>query len=1085
MKLRLFVVFVLILELFRARAAELSEQQKRDLQNRAPAATPALAPAAAQQAFTVPPGFEVRLFAAEPEVVNPVAMTWDDRGRLWVVELYEYPLGAPKGARPRDRVVILEDTDADGRADRRTIFADGLNLATGILYGAGGAYVGQAPELLFLQDTNGDDVADQRTVLLTGFGLEDRHELLNGFTWGPDGYLYMTHGVFTHSKVRVPEATEPGVTVNAAVARFHPRTKKFEVFADGTSNPWGVDFDRTGNAIISACVIDHLWHMAPGGIYQRQGGVPAHPYAYELLPSIVDHKHFRAAYCGVNVYQGNQFPPEWRGLVFMGNIHQSALNCDRLTPNGSSFKATAEKDFLTTTDGWFRPISQQVGPDGALWIGDWYDKYPCYQNARADPEGVDRAHGRIWRVVWTGHEPGKKVPSRPDATMDLAKLSSRDLVQLLAHENVWHRRAAQRLLTERRDPSVTGELQRMLFPAEGGSVRVPRAESGVSPDSRSSNSSASQKKQDAQGSRRDAAKSPQDAGAPQLDARLAALWTLHTSGGLTDDLLAQASLDQEPAVRAWAARLVGERQMTGKTAGEILTRLAADAAPTVRAAVITACRQFVSGSLTVNTPVPFGDDVRDGIGSILDQAARASRDANDPLIPFLLWMAAEPIIAAHPPTMLQWLADHGEATLPLAAQLTYKTMRRICDLQQPAQMDAVLQFLMPLPADAPLVASAFHGLVDGQKGKAIAPTRPTDEFFKKFLASPNPQIANYAKQLGAAWGNAGALQSLLARIGDPKAPLNERLKAIESARGMKPPAAAREPLFTVLAKHQPEALVIEAVRAIGALFNDDTAARELVERWREFTPATRRAAADVLAARDRWASVLLSAIEGGTVPASDVSASAIRAMTRSTADYGMLARRAGLIFGRVQEADADKAKIIAAKKQMILGAKTPPDLKKGHEIAQRTCFTCHKLHGEGADIGPDLTGVGRSTLDALLANVIDPNQIIGRGYELVEAELKDGRTVSGRLAEENETRIRLLSAGPKEDILARSDIASLRVSQLSLMPEGLEQMPDDDFRNLIAYILNPPQDGTPFSWKLEETGGTAGAPAPKPAARAK
>jgi putative heme-binding domain-containing protein len=302
---------------------------------------------------------------------------------------------------------------------------------------------------------------------------------------------------------------------------------------------------------------------------------------------------------------------------------------------------------------------------------------------------------------------------------------------------------------------------------------------------------------------------------------------------------------------------------------------------------------------------------------------------------------------------------------------------------------------------------------------------------------------------------------------------------------MKPPTAAREPLFALLAKNQPEPLVTESVRAIGAMFNDDTTAKEIVEHWKDFTPATRRAAADVFASRDRWASVLLSAIEGGAVAASDVSASAIRTITRSTADFGMLARRAGLIFGRVQEADADKAKIIAAKKQMILGAKAQPDLKKGQEIAQRTCFTCHKLHGEGAEIGPDLTGVGRSTLDALLANVIDPNQIIGRGYELVEAELKDGRTVSGRLAEENETRIRLLSAGPKEDILARSDIANLRVSQLSLMPEGLEQMPDEDFRNLIAYILNPPQDGTAFSWKNEEAPPPAPAPkaAPKKAAK--
>src|SRR5438876_4528933 len=310
----------------------------------APAATPPMRPEETQRKFKVPPGFEVRLFASEPEVVNPVAMTWDERGRLWVLELYEYPKGAPKGQKGRDRIKILEDPDGHGRAHKVTVFADGFSLATGLALGNGGVYLGVAPDFLFLEDTNGDDKADKTTVLKSGFGLDDRHELLNGFAWGPDGWLYMTHGVFTHSKVKIPEASSPGVEVTAAVARFQPRTKRFEVFADGTSNPWGVDFDRYGNAFVSACVIDHLFHIAPGGIYVRQGGTPANSHSYELLPSIVQHKHHMAAYCGICIYQGNQFPDEYRGHVLMGNIHQNAINHDVLTANGSSFKADAAKD---------------------------------------------------------------------------------------------------------------------------------------------------------------------------------------------------------------------------------------------------------------------------------------------------------------------------------------------------------------------------------------------------------------------------------------------------------------------------------------------------------------------------------------------------------------------------------------------------------------------------------------------------------------------------------------------------------------------------------------------------------------------
>src|SRR5258706_5546136 len=221
----------------------------------APASTRALSPSDAQKKFSVPPGFEVRLFAAEPDVINPVAMTWDERGRLWVVELYEYPLGAPKGQKPRDRVKILEDTDGDGKADKVTVFVDGLNLATGIALGNGGVYVGQAPDLLFFEDTDGDDVADKKSVVKTGFGLDDRHELLNGFTCGPDGWLYMTEGVFTHSQVKNPnDPTDDGVTVDAAVAPFYPPSKKFGIFSYGTSNSLGVEFDPTGEAVVVAGV---------------------------------------------------------------------------------------------------------------------------------------------------------------------------------------------------------------------------------------------------------------------------------------------------------------------------------------------------------------------------------------------------------------------------------------------------------------------------------------------------------------------------------------------------------------------------------------------------------------------------------------------------------------------------------------------------------------------------------------------------------------------------------------------------------------------------------------------------------------
>ncbi len=977
-----------------------------------PAGNEAYSPAEAQKLFNVPQGFEVRLFASEPEVVNPVAMTWDERGRLWVVELYEYPMGKP-GEKGRDRIKILEDTDADGVADKVSVFADGMTLATGVLVANGGVYVGETPNLWFMEDTDGDGRADKRTAVLTGFGQEDRHELLNGFTWGPDGQLYMTHGVFTLSKAKDPNNpnAEP-VVLTAGVARLDPRTKRFEVFAEGTSNPWGVDFDAKGNAFVSACVIDHLFHLAPGGIYSRQGGQPPFHYAYGDLPSIVDHKHHMAAYAGIDIYQGNQWPAEWQGGALHGNIHQNALNLDRLTPAGSSFKASKwndSGDFLTTKDGWFMPVNIQTGPDGALWIMDWYDKYPCYQNANADPAGVDRERGRIWRVVWTGDQPGKPVPSRPEASMDLAKLPSAELAKLLAHSNVWQRRMAQRILNGRRDNTIQGQLQQLF--ANGST----------------------------------------------LDARLAAFWTLWSSGYLADDLLAKAVSDKEPAVRMWAARFLGEARVANERTAELLGQLASDSDPTVRSAVATACRQFVSGQLTVNAPLPGGMEPQN-TGGVLVRLVEASRAGSDPTINFLTWMATEPLVIPNAETALGWLVENGTANLPLAGELLGKTMRRLCDSRDAAKLDLALEFLDRLTdSDAALTVAALDGLVAGQRGKAITPSRPTEPVLKKLLASANRDVATRAQQLGTLWGDAAAFRATLARIGDAAAPEADRVAAIKSSVQQKSDDSRRA-LFAAVNAPNSDRLKVEAVRALQQVGADDTGP-VLLEGWEALTPAVKAAVAELSTTRWQWRHALLRALQAGKIKRGDVPPTVVRTLA-NTKDDGERAV-AVQIFGKVQASSAEKLKLIAEKRKVV--ATGPVDLAKGHEVAKKSCFICHKLHGEGADIGPDLTGVGRSSLDALLHNVINPNEIIGAGYENMEIETKDERTLSGRMVENTDSIVKLVMAGPAEVVVAKSDIKSQRVTENSAMPEGLEQIPDEDFRNLIWFILAPPQDGKPFN----------------------
>jgi len=985
-----------------------------------PAGNEAYSPAEAQKLFQVPPGFEVRLFASEPEVVNPVAMTWDERGRLWVVELYEYPMGKP-GEKGRDRIKVLEDTDADGVADKVSVFADGMTLATGVLVGNGGVYVGETPNLWFMEDTDGDGRADRKTAVLTGFGAEDRHELLNGFTWGPDGQLYMTHGVFTHSKAKDPNNpnAEP-VVLTAGVARFEPKSRKFEVFAEGTSNPWGVDFDAKGNAFVSACVIDHLFHLAPGGIYSRQGGQPPFHYAYGDLPSIVDHKHHMAAYAGISLYQGSQWPAEWQGAALHGNIHQNALNIDRIKPNGSSFKASKwndSGDFLTTKDGWFMPVNIQTGPDGALWIMDWYDKYPCYQNANADPAGVDRERGRIWRVVWTGDQPGKAVPSRPEVAMDLGKLSSDELAKLLAHPNVWQRRMAQRVLNGR-----------------GITAFGPRELHTVTPLHRLLKDGAT------------------------VEARLAALWTLHSTGLLDDGWLETAAEDKDPAVRAWVARLIGERGFLLKDSFELLHKFTKDPDLTVRTAVAVAARQFVSGALTVDTPpqIPIHEVVTGGILSGLFLNAGLG---TDPTFDFLFWMAVEPIIAFDPVHAIGFYTEDGAAKLaPFSTELLRKIMRRTCDLRDEVMLSrAVLEF-GKIPATAPAtLAAGLRGLVEGQRGKALMPNPEAVAVVSRLATSPDKQVADAAQQLGSLWGDAASLKAVLARVNDAAAPEADRIAAVKASVQQKSDDS-RLALFAAVTGANSDRLKVEAVRALQQVGKDDTGPA-LLGRWDGFAPAVKAAVAELCITRWQWRNPFLRALLDGKIKRGDLPPTVVRTLANSKDDGERAV--AVQIFGKVQASSAEKLKLIAEKRKVV--ATGPVDLAKGHEVAKKTCFICHKLHGEGADIGPDLTGVGRSSLDALLHNVIHPNEIIGAGYENVEIETKDERTLSGRMVENTDSIVKLVMAGPAEVVVAKSDIKSQRVTENSAMPEGLEQMPDEDFRNLIWFILAPPQDGKPLN----------------------
>ena len=557
------------------------------------ATDPSLTPDQTAKQFKLPPGFKVQFVAGEPDLVQPIAYTQDDRGRLWVVTNTNYPKcpGAPK-----DSILIFEDTDGDGIADKRTVFYDKLTFASGIAIGFGGVWVGAPPNLLFFPDKNGDDKPDAEPEnVLDGWGWEDTHETLNDFTWGPDGWLYGTHGVFTNSKVGKPGAPDSErVKIDAAVWRFHPVKRIFERWAEGGSNQWGIDWNDHGEAFFAACVIPHMWHAIQGARYHRQAGQHADAHTYDDIKTIAWGRYEKAGYCGMMVYLGGLFPQEWRDTLFFHDIHMNKQRNERAVRAGSGYKSERNVDFIVSEDKWFRGLSPQYGPDGSVFISDWYDKVPCHQQR----EFTDRSNGRIYKVTMDSAKP---------VTVDISKASYAELVQYQLHPNDWYVRHARRILQERGLLPVgtfTEAQMKVFFDAIAALEKI-------------------------------LFENPDDT------RQLRALWALHCGGGLTETTALRATKAQSEYVRGWAVTLLCEGgKPSDAVLAEMLRLAKSDPSPLVRLRVASALQRV---------PVPQR-------WPVLMELACNAQDSADQNLPQMIWYAAEPAVAAETAKAAELLA---------------------------------------------------------------------------------------------------------------------------------------------------------------------------------------------------------------------------------------------------------------------------------------------------------------------------------------------------------------------------------------------------------------------------------------------
>ncbi len=926
-------------------------------------------PEEALRRMVVPEGFRVELVAGEPDIVNPVAMTFDDRGRIYVAESVEYPR---KSAGPgRDRIKILEDTDADGRADRFSVFAEGLNIPTGVAVGHGGVWVLNAPDLLFMREKDG------REVVVTGFGRTDTHELPNSLTWGPDGWLYGLNGVFNQSRV-ASEGREYRFT--CALFRVHPRTRRFEVVCEGTSNPWGLAWDSDGSAIVSAChwARDHLFHFVETGYYQRQAG--AYPPFTLKIGSISTHGHQKTAFCGLAYFDSDAYPEPYRERFYFGNIHGGCINADRIERDGSTYLSHAEPDFLSADDAWFMPVAQKVGPDGCLYILDWYDRYHCYQDANRDPEGIDRGKGRLYRV---------RYRDSPRATkLDLAAEGDGPLVARLSSPNIFFRESAQRILTERDSPGVRERLRKLVL----------------------------------------------DEAAPRKP-RLHALWSLVGTGSLEPELHLRILADADPAFRAWGVRAAGDIRRVAPAVRDRAAAMARDLSPDVQLQAGIAARKL------------------EGVDALAILVEVLAYSGQDKLIPSIVWPNLHPLLEEQSGRFARLIETADLARAPGLAGILPHAVDRILGSSRPDLGSVRSLAGLLIDRDRDRAAEALAAISRRVEEAPAALREPLRLELEPLLGAMLAGKAGGALQraatllaarLGLGAGDVASVRAILLAANEPPEPRIEALEALIALRDPGLPDAVGRIL-----RSSPAAFLARAFAVLGKA-DDPRLAERVLGAYPGLDPAVRPLALDLLLTREPWARRLLDAVREGKLPRSTLTAHHLRRILESNDREAVWAVEK--TWGTVRsERSPERERVVAEMAELL--RKRPGDWRSGEGVFRRHCAQCHAIHGEGKNVGPDLTSSGRTTFEQLLASVFDPSLVIGPGYETTTVVSRDGRNLTGIVTENGEGRIVLKLPGGEEAAVARANVKYKLSSRLSLMPEGIESsLAAQEIADLFAFL---------------------------------
>lgn len=966
--------------------------------------------AEAVKALTLRDGLTIDVIATEPEVVQPLYLSFDSRGRLWVTQYIQYPFPAglkvtsydqhlraqfdkvpeppPRGVKGADKITVFEDRDGDGVYETHKDVITGLNLATAAIKGAGGIWVMNPPYLMFYPDANDDDVPDGDPVMcLSGFGLEDTHAVANSLQFGPDGWLYGAVGSTTTGNV------SSAVTKNVRfegqhIWRYHPQTKVFEIFAEGGGNTFSCEIDAQGRVFSGSNGGERGMHYDQGmsGVKNfGKHGFARNPYAYgyfDHMETIGDRKRFAQALC---VYDGDLMAELFAGKFIAPNSLQNMVYVSERVADTSTFKSVDIAPLLTGSDRWFRPVDVKVGPDGAVWMADWYDSRLSHVRPVDD---WSKSDGRIYRVRPTA------ASMRREAAFDLHTAPVAALLKWLDHPNKWFRRQAVLELAWRGEKSVVPELARRLKDGAGGSRSAYAFD---------------------------------------------AVCALHLLGGLTDDVALALLKHDDPYVRRWVVRCVGD---AGNASAAVVAALGVMAAGETNSEVRTQLACSVR-RLPATLALPV-------VRTMLTRDA----DAADKRLPLLLWWAIEDRAETERAALLAWFADKTLWDSPLARTQGARLLaRRWAQAGGAENYEACARLLAAAPreSDRAVVVEGLAAAFEGGSVPALpaALASALDAYLKSKL---DTDLA-----LAVKTGSKEAVTRAVKLVGDDKA-APELRAALVQALAEAGNAQVVPGIVKILGRGGMVGLR-KAVLGAAGKFDDGRIATTVIAGYEaRFAgePGLRDGALRLLASRSEWAKLLLAEVAAGRIRPHEFSDDVVQQLETYTDPTMAAAVRKHWANLRPRLSSAEKVAEAARLKKIVGGRGATGDAARGQAHFAQRCAACHKLWGEGGIIGPELTGYERGNPDFWLTGILDPSLEIREGFGAYTLTLTSGETLMGLLVKQDANGATLRDLAGQTHTARTEKIAKLTALPVSLMPEGLLAGLDDAaLRDLFAYLMKP------------------------------